>query len=135
MSGVASRPSTPSPAAASGRPAGSVDALLLAIDRLSGALDAENAQIASRKAVDFREFNLRKSQGLLELSRLMPVVAGAETGPRLGAALADLKAKLEDNRRILRIQLKAVQEVSEIVARTIQAGQSDGTYSAYVWRE
>jgi hypothetical protein len=42
---------------------------------------------------------------------------------------------LEDNRRILRVQLKAVQQVSEIIARTIQAGQSDGTYSAYAWRE
>jgi hypothetical protein len=135
MSGAAPRPSTSSPAALSGRLAGSVDALLLAIERLRSALDAENAQIASRKAVDFREFNLRKSQGLLELSRLMPVVAGAETGPQLRAALVGLKAKLEDNRRILRVQLKAVQEVSEIVARTIQAGQSDGTYSAYVWRE
>jgi hypothetical protein len=135
MSGAASRPSTPSPAAAPTRLAGSVDALLLAIERLRSALDAENAQIASRRLVDFREFNLRKSQGLLELSRLMPVVAGAETGPKLRAALVGLKAKLEDNRRILRVQLKAVQEVSEIVARTIQAGQSDGTYSAYAWRE
>jgi hypothetical protein len=135
MSGPAYRPSTPSPAAASGRLAGSVDALLLAIERLRSGLDAENAQIASRKAVDFREFNLRKSQGLLELSRLIPIVAGVETGPQLRAALVGLKAKLEDNRRILRVQLRAVQEVSEIVARTIQAGQSDGTYSAYVWRE
>ena len=135
MSGAAPRPSTSSATAPSGRLTGSVDALLLAIERLRGALEAENAQIASRKAVDFREFNLRKSQGLLELSRLMPIVAGAETGPQLRAALVGLKAKLEDNRRILRVQLKAVQEVSEIVARTIQAGQSDGTYSAYVWRE
>jgi hypothetical protein len=133
MSGAAPRASTL--AAPSGRLAGSVDALLLAIERLRSALEAENAQIASRKAVDFREFNLRKSQGLLELSRLMPIVAGAETGPLLRAALVDLKAKLEDNRRILRVQLKAVQEVSELIARTIQAGQSDGTYSAYVWRE
>ena len=133
MSGAAPRPSTS--AAPSGRLAGSVDALLLAIERLRSALEAENAQIASRKAVDFREFNLRKSQGLLELSRLMPIVAGAETGPLLRAALVGLKAKLEDNRRILRVQLKAVQEVSELIARTIQAGQSDGTYSAYVWRE
>jgi hypothetical protein len=109
--------------------------LLLAIERLQSTLDAENAQIASRKAVDFHEFNLRKSQGLLELTRLMPVVAGVEIAPILRAALFGLKAKLEDNRRILRVQLKAVQEVSEIIARTIQAGQSDGTYSAYAWRE
>jgi hypothetical protein len=124
----------PSPTAP-GRQGGSVEMLLLAIERLQSALEAENAQIASRKAVDFHQFNLRKSQGLLELSRLMPVVAGADVGPNLRAALVGLKARLEDNRRILRVQLKAVQEVSEIITRTIQAGQSDGTYSAYAWRE
>src|SRR5580692_455750 len=117
---------------ASSRLADSVEMLLLAIERLRATLDAENAQIASRKKVDFHQFNLRKSQGLLELTRLMPVVAGTEIGPELRAALIGLRAKLEDNRRILRVQLKAVQEVSEIIAKTIQAGQSDGTYSAHV---
>ena len=109
--------------------------LMLAIERLQGTLDAENAKIASRKAVDFQEFNLRKSQGLLELTRLMPALAGTEISLSLRVALVGLRAKLEDNRRILRVQLKAVQEVSEIIARTIQAGQSDGTYSAFSWRE
>jgi hypothetical protein len=33
------------------------------------------------------------------------------------------------------VQLKAVEEVSEIISRTIQAGQSDGTYSAHSWRD
>jgi endonuclease V-like protein UPF0215 family len=121
--------------AASSHLAKPVETLLLAIKRLQNTLDAENAQIASRKGVDFGEFNLRKSQGLLELTRLMPVVAGSEIGSDLREALNGLRAKLEDNRRILRVQLKAVQEVSEIIARTIQAGQSDGTYSAYAWRD
>ena len=120
---------------ASSRLANSVEMLLLAIERLCNTLDAENAQIASRKKVDYHQFNLRKSQALLELTRLMPVVAGIEIDAKLRAALLALRAKLEDNRRILRVQLKAVQEVSEIIARTIQAGQSDGTYSAHVWRD
>ena len=134
MSSLSPRRSAPSPTMASSRLADSVEMLLLAIERLRATLDAENAQIASRKKVDFHQFNLRKSQGLLELTRLMPVVAGTEIGPELRAALIGLRAKLEDNRRILRVQLKAVQEVSEIIAKTIQAGQSDGTYSAHVWR-
>ncbi len=120
---------------ASSRLASSVEMLLPAIERLQNTIDAENAQIASRRPVDFHDFNLRKSQGLLELTRLMPNVAGTEISPNLRAALTGLRAKLEDNRRILRVQLKAVQEVSEIISRTIQAGQSDGTYSDYAWRE
>jgi hypothetical protein len=109
--------------------------LMLAIGRLQKALDAENAQIASGGVVDFQEFNFHKSQGLLELTRLMPAIAGAEIGLSLRVALVGLRTKLEDNRRILRVQLKAVQEVSEIIARTIQAGHSDGTYSAFSWRD
>jgi len=49
--------------------------LMLAIERVRAALEAENARIVSGKVVDFQEFNLRKSQGLLELSRLTPVLA------------------------------------------------------------
>jgi hypothetical protein len=135
MSGPPFRRASPLAAAPSARPPGPAAMLLAAIERLQSALEAENAEIASRRIVDFRRFNLLKSQGLLELTRLGPMVAPDEIGPTLRAALFSLKAKLEDNRRVLRVQLKAAQQVSEVIARTIQAGQSDGTYSAYAWRE
>lgn len=125
----------PSSAVASSRSGGSAEMLMLAIERVRAALEAENARIVSGKVVDFQEFNLRKSQGLLELSRLTPVLASTQIDPALREALVGLRAKLEDNRRILRVQLKAAQEVSELIARTIQAGQSDGTYSAFSWRD
>jgi hypothetical protein len=117
------------------RTAASAEMLMRAIERVQSALDAENTQIASGERVDFQAFNLRKSQGLLELTRLMPVLAGVEAGANVRTALLGLRAKLEDNQRTLRVQLKAVQEVSDIIARTIHAGQSDGTYSAYSWRD
>jgi hypothetical protein len=109
--------------------------LMLAIQRVQDAIDVENARIASARVVELQEFNLRKSQGLLELSRLTPLFADFPIDAGLREALSGLRTKLEDNRRILRVQLKAVQQVSEIIARTIQAGQSDGTYSASSWRE
>jgi hypothetical protein len=117
------------------RAAGPTETLLLAIERLRDTLDDENAQIAAGKIVDFQAFNQRKSQGLLELTRLMPALAGAHMGSSLRTALTGLHARLEENQRILRVQLRAVQEVSDIIARTIQAGQSDGTYSPYSWRD
>ncbi len=54
-------------------------------------------------------------------------------GP-LREALADLHVKLEINRRALAVQLKACAAVSEIIARAIRDGQSDGTYTALAWR-
>ncbi|MGD0640593.1 MAG: flagellar protein FlgN [Roseiarcus sp.] len=120
-------------AADSGRFQNPVAMILPVVDRLRQTLDEENEDIARRGAVDYRAYNLRKSQGLLELNRLAPALAHNQMGPVLRAALADLHAKLETNRRLLRTQLQAAQAVSNIIARAIRESQSDGTYSAQPW--
>jgi hypothetical protein len=107
--------------------------ILPAVDRLRRTLEEENEDIARRGRVDFHAYNLRKSQGLLELKRLAPAIAGNPIGPILQEALVDLHAKLEVNRRMLRTQLKAAQAVADIIARAIRESQSDGTYSARPW--
>jgi hypothetical protein len=71
---------------------------------------------------------------LLELNRLVPALGRAAAAGPLREALADLHAKLEINRRALALQLKASAAVSEIIARAIRDGQSDGTYTALAWR-
>ncbi len=103
------------------------------IDRLRQTLDEENEDIARRGSVDYPAYNLRKSQGLLELNRLAPALAGKHADPELKAALVDLHAKLETNRRMLSTQLKAAQAVADIIARAIRESQSDGTYSDRSW--
>ncbi|MGD1035621.1 MAG: hypothetical protein ABR878_00160 [Roseiarcus sp.] len=107
--------------------------ILPVVDRLRQTLDEENQDIARRGSVDYNAYNLRKSQGLLELKRLAPALANNQVGPILRAALADLHDKLETNHRMLRTQLKAAQAVSDIIARAIRESQSDGTYSARSW--
>lgn len=109
--------------------------ILPVLDRLRLAVDAENQEISRRGQVDYPSHSLRKSQGLLELNRLRPALAGASAHPLARAALADLSAKLELNSRLLQVQLKAAQTVSQIVARAIHDAQSDGTYSAFHWRD
>jgi hypothetical protein len=120
-------------AADSGRSQSPHAMILSVIGRLSQTLDEENDDIARRGPVDYPAYNLRKSQGLLELNRLAGALADKQVGPVLRAALADLHAKLETNRRLLRTQLQAAQAVSDIIARAIRDSQSDGTYSARSW--
>jgi hypothetical protein len=103
--------------------------ILPAVDRLRKTLDEENKDIARRGRVDYHAYNMRKSQGLLELKRLAPAIAGNPIGPVLRDALIDLQAKLETNRGLLRTQLDAAKAVAEIIARAIRESQSDGTYS------
>jgi anaerobic glycerol-3-phosphate dehydrogenase len=96
-------------------------------------LDEENEVILRRGPVDYDAFNRRKSQGLLELNRLTPSLAGMRLGPALAASLAGLQSRLETNRRLLSTQLSAARAVSNIITRAIRDSQSDGTYSDRYW--
>jgi hypothetical protein len=108
-------------------------AALPIIERLCATIEAENRDLEQGRRVKYEAYSLSKNQGLLELNRLIPGLAGAAAPGPLRDALADLHAKLEINRRALAVQLKACEAVSEIITRAIQDGQSDGTYTASAW--
>jgi hypothetical protein len=109
--------------------------ILPVLNRVWLAVEAENGELSRGRGVDYPAHSQRKSQGLLELSRMPATLASVSAHPAARAALADLSAKLDLNRRLLQIQLRAARTVSGILARAIRDGQSDGTYSAHVWRE
>jgi hypothetical protein len=111
-------------------PAASLTALMMTIERLELAIDQETQELRLHKVADLREFNNRKSQGLLELSRAMRGLGEAARDRRLQAKLAQLRAKLAENLSVLSMHLTAAQEVSQIISRAIQDAESDGTYSA-----
>ena len=108
-------------------------AALPIIERLNATIEAENRDLDQGRRVKYEAYSQSKNQGLLELSRLVPALSGATAAGPVRDALAELHAKLEINRRALAVQLKACEAVSEIIARAIQDGQSDGTYTALAW--
>jgi hypothetical protein len=108
-------------------------AALPIIERLSATIEAETRDLEQGRRIKYEAYSLSKNQGLLELNRLLPALAGAASPGPLNDALAELYAKLEINRRALAVQLKACEAVSEIITRAIQDGQSDGTYTALAW--
>ena len=111
-----------------------VAAALPIVERLRQTVEAETADIQARRPVSYEAYSFRKNQGLLELNRLVSSLDSTALAGPLGEALADLQAKLEINRRALAVQLKACSAVSEIIARAIRDGQSDGTYTDLAWR-
>jgi hypothetical protein len=102
------------------------------VERLRQTAASETEDIARGRPVPYEAYSARKNQGLMELNRLLPALAGATPGA-LREALADLAAALEANRHALGVQLKASVAVAEIIARAIRDGQSDGTYTALAW--
>jgi len=100
-----------------------------AIERLEEAVEQETAALQSRTTFDLKEFNDRKSRGLLELTRAMRLIDGTAPDARLITRLASLRAKLDINSAVLRLHLDAVHEISSAMAEAIRAADSDGTYS------
>lgn len=108
--------------------------LAKSLDRLEETLDLETAALLSRDLNNLEDFNRRKSQSLLEISRMARSVETASVDNISVKRLERLKMKLEQNREILERHMLAVQEVSAVISGAIQASESDSTYSADVTR-
>jgi hypothetical protein len=104
------------------------------IERLEALVDQETALLRTRTAVDLKEFNNRKSQGLLDLTRALRPLGSRAPDARTHAALARLRAKLEVNRALLRNHVEAVREISTMLCDAIRNLDSDGTYAPSVRR-
>jgi len=117
----------PSPAAP--RPVDAGTPLDRAIQRLEEIVDQETAALRTRATIDLKEFNNRKSQGLLDLNKALRVIDNVAADRGIATRLGQLRAKLDINRAVLKMHLEAVREISTIVADTIRDADSDGTYS------
>jgi hypothetical protein len=111
--------------------AASFAAFVSAIERLEQVIDLETKILHEHKSADLREFNHRKSYGLLELNRALRALGDAASSEDVRLLLARLRAKLERNRSVLRTHLQAVREIAAIITRVIEDDDSDGTYDAF----
>ena len=108
-----------------------IDTMLMkSLDRLEETLDMETAALMARDLSSLDEFNRRKSQCLLEISRIVRTAEVHALDQKATKRLQDLQAKIEANQDILRRHMQAVQEVASIISNAIQSAESDSTYSA-----
>lgn len=99
------------------------------IERLRRTVEEETAAVTACGRVDYEAFHARKSQGLLEVRRLLN--ACNERPPaRLCEALRGLEAALAENQRALQVQLVAATAITELISQAIRDSHSDGTYCA-----
>jgi hypothetical protein len=111
-------------------PHAALAAVLVTIDRIEQVIDEETRELRRQKVANLRDFNHRKSQSLLELSRAVRGLGEAARDRRLQGKLESLRAKIGENLAVLGMHLAAAHEVSGIISRAIQEAESDGTYSA-----
>jgi hypothetical protein len=106
--------------------------LMKSLDRLEETLDMETAALMARDLSNLEEFNRRKSQCLLEISRIVRTAEIHALDQKATKRLQDLQVKIEANQDILRRHMHAVQEVASIISNAIQNAESDSTYSAHM---
>ena len=98
-------------------------------ERLEAVLDTETDALKTNRPCDMNEICQRKRQSLLELSRFLPRLATSEEREGARSRLGTLTVKLEHNRQAIDVQLRAVREISDIIASSMREAESDGTYS------
>jgi hypothetical protein len=104
-------------------------ALKHTVARLLQLLDRETTALRTRQPLDMDDLSNRKNQALLELSRIGRRVEPESVDGQLRSMLAELRGKLDENRSVLELHLRAVGEVADILATAIRDAESDGTYS------
>ncbi|HWT32043.1 MAG TPA: hypothetical protein VN240_13595 [Propylenella sp.] len=106
-----------------------VHVLLGTIERLRQVVEAETLTLKENKPADLRDFNVRKNQGLLELTRAMRGIATDGLGHEASERLRCLRVALQRNSEVLKTHVDAVQEICAMMAGAIQEAESDGTYT------
>jgi hypothetical protein len=111
-------------------PAGALAALHDALERVEATIEQESAALRAHRMADLADHNYRKHHGLLEIKRALRNVAASDLARVERERVVRLVVKLEENKTILSRCLKAVDEISCLLARAMQESESDGTYGA-----
>ena len=112
-----------------GARSGAMAMIAVTIQRLEEIVDQETMALRSGKTVNLKEFNDRKSQALLELTRASRQMQGGSPDPALAKLVGALKVKLAVNQAALKMHLEAVREISTSLSDAIRQAESDGTYT------
>jgi len=105
------------------------EAVLAIMARLEALLREETAGLRGASIESLKAMNHRKSQCLLEFTRAARGLGEGPPHPRLAAGLQRLGAVIAQNQSALSTHFEAVREIAGIIAETMRAHESDGTYA------
>ncbi len=107
-----------------------ISELLTIVERLESVVAAETVALDQHRLSEIVVFTRKKSQILLEVTRLMRLVKLPAADDQLYDRLRQLKSSLNLNRDMLDVQLRAATHLTSVISDAAQAAESDGTYSA-----
>ncbi len=103
-------------------------AIAVALGRLIGVLDEENAVLRQNTITAHTGFTDRKNHALRELMMLRRTMDQRTTAAHRDL-LVQLNKAASENARLLKLHIAAVGEVSDIIIAGLRGASSDGTYT------
>jgi len=103
--------------------------LLTTVERLEEIVDAETVALAEHRVMDLAVYTRKKSQLLLEVTRLTRMMKLPSADSQLHGRLQSLRSSLDLNRNTLDLHLRAANQLTEVISDAVRAAESDGTYS------
>lgn len=100
-----------------------------ALIKLIGVVEEENAVLRENQFTFHAGYTDRKNQALRELMAIQRQEALPALAKRARPLLQELARKLEENARLLRLNIAAAGEVCDIIVGSLKEAESDGTYS------
>jgi len=107
-----------------------IDPLADQLGRLGLLLDQETIMLESGKITDMMQFIQKKSMILLQLD-LPQLQSRRDVSPKLLSQLTAVRDRLARNRTVLQLNIRALQELNELLAERHRDANSDGTYSMF----
>lgn len=104
--------------------------LIASLKRLEATVAAETEALVAHRTFDQDAVNRRKSQSLLELTRLTRGLDPQRVAPEVADQLVRLRRTLQRNQDVVGLHLRAVEEISGVINEAVRFAESDGTYSA-----
>lgn len=99
------------------------------LDRLEGALTAENEGLGSDPHFDIKTSNARKSRCLYELTLLSRNLKPEDLSDPAAERMREIRALLAVNETKLAAHVDAVRSVTTLIKEAMQAAEADGTYT------
>jgi hypothetical protein len=109
------------------RPSNQSNQFANVLERTRVVLEAENAALRERRTLGFDEFHARKAMALFELERQGAPTAELSEAMRPG--MDRLRELLAENKSLLGLHIRALDEIIEALRAHQVGAESDGTYS------
>lgn len=107
----------------------SMSPLHLAAVKLAEIIEEENGALRHHEVISHAVFANRKNHALRELMSAQRFATAPSAVRAHGPLLQRLATALRVNAHLLKLHIKAVGEISDIIVSSLREAESDGTYS------